>query len=82
MSRQVDPKVLPEDLESLGFSPSLAKPEVVKEVERQRTRSPTDRAKWVRVTRRGKRNLAEEKWNRGRREAADDGATGRSVKKL
>ena len=39
MSRWVDAKALQEDLQSLGFTPSLAKPEMGKEVGRQRARS-------------------------------------------
>ena len=39
MSTLVDPNVLHENLESLGFSPSLAKPKMGKEVGRRRTRS-------------------------------------------
>ena len=38
-------------LQSLGFTPSLAKPEMEKEVGRRRARSKNDREKWVRVTR-------------------------------
>ena len=34
MSGQVDTKALSEDLESLGFTPSLAKPEIGKEIGR------------------------------------------------
>ena len=37
MSRLVDAKALQDDLQSLGFTPSLAKPEIGKEVGRQRT---------------------------------------------
>ena len=35
----VDAKALQDDLQSLGFTPSLAKPEIGKEVERRRARS-------------------------------------------
>ena len=37
MSRCVDAKPLQDDLQSLGFTPSLAKPEIGKEVEREKT---------------------------------------------
>ena len=36
MSRQVDAKALQEDRQSFCFTPSLAKPEMVKEVGRQK----------------------------------------------
>ena len=39
MSGLVDAKTLQEDLESLGFTLSLAKPEIGKKVERKRARS-------------------------------------------
>ena len=39
MSRRVDAKALQEDLQSLGFTQSLAKPEMGKEVGRRRARS-------------------------------------------
>ena len=52
-------KSLKEDLQSLGFTPSLAKPEMGKEVGRRRARSQDDRAKCVRVTRRGGRDASE-----------------------
>ena len=57
----MDAKALQEDLESLGFTPSLAKPEMGKEVERRRARSQDDRAKRVRVTRRGDRDASEKR---------------------
>ena len=38
MSRCVDAKALQDDLQSLGFTPSLAKPEIGKEVGRRRAR--------------------------------------------
>ena len=39
MSGWVDAKALQDDLQSLGFTPSLAKPEIGKEVERRRAHS-------------------------------------------
>ena len=39
MSRSVDAKAFQNDLRSLGFTPSLAKPEIGKEVGRQSARS-------------------------------------------
>ena len=39
MSRSLDVKSLQDDLQSLGFTPSLAKPEIEKEVGRRRARS-------------------------------------------
>ena len=39
MSRSVDAKALQDDLQSLGLTPSLAKPEIGKEVGRRRARS-------------------------------------------
>ena len=39
MTGRVDAKALQDDLQSLGFTPSLAKPEIGKEVGRRRTRS-------------------------------------------
>ena len=39
MSGRVDAKACQEDLQSLGFTPSLAKPEMGKEFKRQRARS-------------------------------------------
>ena len=48
----MDAKALQEDMESLGFTPSLAKPEMGKKVRRQRT-------KRVRVTRREGRDASE-----------------------
>ena len=39
MSGRVDAKALQDDLQSLGFTPSLAKPEMGKEVGRRRARS-------------------------------------------
>ena len=39
MSGSVDAKALQDDLQSLGFTPSLAKPEMGKEVERRRAHS-------------------------------------------
>ena len=39
MSGLVDAKALQEDLQSLGFTPSLAKPEIRKEVGRRRAHS-------------------------------------------
>ena len=53
MSGRVDAKALLEDLQSLGFTPSQAKPEMGKDVGRRRTHSYDDRAKRVRVTCRG-----------------------------
>ena len=57
----MDAKALEEDLQSLGFTPSLAKPETGKEVGRQSARLQDDIAKSVRVTRRGGRHLKEGK---------------------
>ena len=45
MSEWVDAKALQDDLQSLGFTPSLAKPEIGKEVGRQRARSSDERVK-------------------------------------
>ena len=53
MSGWVDAKALQDDLQSLGFTPSLAKPEIGNEVGWRRARSYNKRVKWVRVTRRG-----------------------------
>ena len=39
MSGYVDARALQDDLQSLGFTPSLAKPEIGKEVGRRRARS-------------------------------------------
>ena len=39
MSGRVDAKALQDDLQSLGFTPSLAKPKIGKEVGRRRARS-------------------------------------------
>ena len=39
MSGRVEAKALQDDLQSLGFTPSLAKPEMGKEVGRRRARS-------------------------------------------
>ena len=39
MSGRVDAKALQDDLQSLGLTPSLAKPEIGKEVGRRRARS-------------------------------------------
>ena len=54
----MDAKALQDDLQNLGFTPRLAKPDIGMEVGRRR---------------------AGEKKDRGGREAAGDGATGRSV---
>ena len=45
MSGRVDAKVLQEDLKSLGFTSSLAKPEKGKEAGRRKARSKDDRVK-------------------------------------
>ena len=45
MSGGVDAKALQHDLQSLGFTPSLAKPEMEKEVGRRRARSLDERVK-------------------------------------
>ena len=58
MSGWVDTRALQDDLQSLGFTPSLAKPEIGKEVGRRRARSWEKRVKWVRVTRRGGREAS------------------------
>ena len=55
----MDSKALQDDLQSLGFTPRLAKPEMRKEVRRRRARSQDDRVKLVRVTRRGGREASE-----------------------
>ena len=39
ITRRVDEKALQDDLQSLGFTPSLAKPEIGNEVGRRRARS-------------------------------------------
>ena len=39
MSRRVDTKALQNDLQSLGFTPGLTKPDIEKEVGRRRARS-------------------------------------------
>ena len=49
----MDAKAFQEDLQSLGFTPSQAKPEMGKKVGRRRARLYEYRAKRVRVTRRG-----------------------------
>ena len=41
----MDAKALQDDLQSLGFTPSLAKPEIGKEVGRRRARSIEKRVK-------------------------------------
>ena len=41
----MDAKALQDNLQSLGFTPSLAKPEIGKEVGRQRARSYDERVK-------------------------------------
>ena len=53
-------KALQEDLQCLGFTLSLVKPEMGKEVGR-RARSYDDRAKWVRVTRKGVREASKKR---------------------
>ena len=55
----MDAKALQDDLQSLGFTPSLAKPEIGKEVGRRRARSEDKRVKRVRVTRRGGKKASE-----------------------
>ena len=55
----VDAQTLQDNLQSLGFTPSLAKLEIGKEVGRRRTRSQNKREKWVRVTRRGRKEYSE-----------------------
>ena len=72
-------KALQEDLLSVCFTPSLAKSEMEKKVERRRACSQDDRAKKVRLTRRESRDASKSR-DRRRREAAGDGTTSRSVK--
>ena len=55
----MDAKALQDDLQSLGFTPSLAKPEIGKEFRGQRARSQDERVKSVRVTRRGGKETSE-----------------------
>ena len=55
----MDEKAILDNLQSLGFTPSLAKPEMGKQFERRRARSYDDRAKRVRVTRRGIRGASQ-----------------------
>ena len=55
----MDAKALLDNLQSLGFTPSLAKSEMRKEVGRRRTRSYDERVKSVRVTRRGGKEASE-----------------------
>ena len=55
----MDAKVLQNDLQSLGFTPSLAKPETGKEAGRRRACSEDERVKWVRVTRSGGKETSE-----------------------
>ena len=62
----MDAKTFQDDLQSLGFPPSLAKPEMEKEVEKGRAHLLGKRVICVRVTGRGARE-------------ASDGATSRSV---
>ena len=62
-------KALQEDLQSIGSTPSLAKPDIEKKIGRQRL----CRAKWVRVICRGGRDPQTGE------EAAGDGATSSSV---
>ena len=70
MSGRVYAKALQEDLQSLGFTLSLAKPEMEKEVERRRARSYDDRAKRVRVTRKRFRDASDRKSEIGRARAS------------
>ena len=46
----MDAKALQDDLQSRGFTPSLAKPEMGKEVERRKARSHDQRIKCIRVS--------------------------------
>ena len=55
----MDTKALHEDLQSLSFTPSLAKPEMGKKVGRQRARSYDEKVKRVRMTRRGGKDASE-----------------------
>ena len=81
MSGWVDARALQENLQSLSFTPSLAKPEMEKEFGRRRARSQDEKGKRVRVTRRGGKEALERRSGmRGGRKAAGDGATSRSVK--
>ena len=57
----LDAKALQDNQQSLGFTPSLAKPEMEKKVRRRRARSQDERVKWVRVTRRGDREASEKR---------------------
>ena len=59
MSGWVDARALQDDLQDLGFTPSLAKPEMGKEVGRRRARLCYKRVKWVKVTRSGGKEASE-----------------------
>ena len=55
----MDARALQDDLQSLGFTSSLAKPEIGKEIGRRRARSQVKRVKCLRVTRRGGKETLE-----------------------
>ena len=55
----MDARALQDDLQSLGFTPSLAKPEIGKEIGRRRSRSQVKRVKCLRVTCRGGKEALE-----------------------
>ena len=54
----MDTKALQKDLQRLGFTPSLAKPEIEKEVGRRRAHLYDERVKGVRLTRWGGREAS------------------------
>ena len=53
----MDAKALQDDLQSFGFTPSLAKPEIGKEVGRRRARSYDERVRVRATHRRGNKAL-------------------------
>ena len=55
----MDAKAIQDDLQSLGFTPSLANPEIGNKVGRRRARSSEKKVKRVRVTCRGGREASE-----------------------
>ena len=62
----MDAKALLKDLESVGFTPNLAKPEMGKELDgRHRARSYDHRAKGARVTSMGGRKASEKRSGKG-----------------
>ena len=66
--RVMDANALQENLHSLGFTPSLAKLEKGKKVEKQQARSYDDRTKILRMTRRRGKNASERRRGIGKNE--------------